>query len=205
VARRAYRRVVRKLLVLLLLVASFVACGDDDDDDDTAASVTTTSTTDASTSSSSSTTSTTVDFDGSTTATDIPSAGSGVLTDVRAGAEGGLERVVFEFRDDALPGAHIEYVDPPITQDGSGEQIAVDGDAFLQIVFNPATGYDFDAGTEAYTGPDRVTGGTTVVQEVVRTGDFEGYLTWVIGLSSEVEYRALTLDDGRFVIELAAG
>jgi hypothetical protein len=197
---------MRKLLVLLLLVATFVACGDDDDDEGAAGVTTTTSTTvRPSTSSSSSTTSTTVDFDGSTTASEIPSAGSGVLTGVRVGAEGSLERVVFEFRDDALPGAHIEYVDPPITQDASGDEIDVDGDAFLQVVFNPATGYDFDAGAESYTGPDRVTGGTSVVQEVVRTGDFEGYLTWVIGLSSEVEYRAVTLDDGRFVIELAAG
>jgi hypothetical protein len=193
---------VRTLLVLLLLVASFVACGDDDDDD-TAASVTTT-TTEATTSSTTST-STTAPFDGTTAASDVTGTGSGVLTDVRAGAEDAIERVVFEFRDDVLPGAHLEYVQPPITADGSGEEVHVDGDAFLQVVFNPATGYDFDAGTESYTGPDRVTGGTSVVQEVVRTGDFEGYLTWVIGLDREVAYRAVTLDDGRFVIELAAG
>jgi hypothetical protein len=196
---------MRKLLVLLLLVASFVACGDDDDDDDAGAAATTTTSTTVDASSSTSTTSTTIAFDGSTTASDVPSHGSGVLTDVRVGAEGAIERVVFEFRDDALPGAHIEYVQPPITADGSGEEVDVDGDAFLQVVFNPATGYDFDAGTESYAGPDHVTGGTSLVQEVVRTGDFEGYLTWVIGLDHEVEYQAVSLDDGRFVIELAAG
>ena len=200
---------MRRLLLLIPLVLG--ACGDDDDDDQvsetttstTVDDTTTSSTADDETTTTSTSTATTV-FDGATTPTSIAGDGSGLLTEVRVGAEGDLERVVFEFRDE-LPGAMVEYVDPPITQDASGEEIAVAGSAFLQVVMMPATGYDFEADAESYTGPDRVTGDTTVVQEVVRTGDFEGYLTWVIGLDREVPFRVLTLDDGRLVVELSAG
>jgi hypothetical protein len=194
---------LRWLIVPVVCVLVVAGCGDDDDD--RAAGRTTTTTTEAATTSSSTTTSTTAaTFDGSTSPTSIPADGNGVLTDVRIGAEGGVERVVFEFRDDALPGASIQYVDPPIEQDGSGEPIEVDGEAFLEIVMMSATSFDFETGEPAYDGPDRVTGGTSLIREVVRTGDFEGYLTWVVGLDRKVDYRALKLDDGRFVIELDA-
>jgi hypothetical protein len=194
---------IRRLLLAIALVIVAASCGDDDASEDVIetttstlrAEGTTTSTTDG-------TTTSTTAFDGSTSATSIPGDGSGLLTEVRVGAEGAVERVVFEFRD-ALPGATLEYVEPPITQDGSGEPIEVAGDAFLQVVMTPATGYDFEANAESYTGPERVTGGTTVVQEVVRTGDFEGYLTWVIGLDREVPFRVLQLDGGRLVVELS--
>lgn len=188
------RRLAAAVLVVVLLGA---ACGDDD-----SATRATTSTT-AATTTTAPTTSTTAFADGSTKPTSVPAEGNGVLTDVRVGAEGDLERVVFEFRD-TVPGASIEYVEPPITQDASGDEIEVKGDAFLQVVMFSATGYDFDANEEAYTGPDRVTGGTKLVTEVVAAGDFEGYLTWVIGLDREVDYRVLTLDH-RLVIELDAG
>jgi hypothetical protein len=191
---------LRWLVVPLVCVLVAAGCGDDDDDD-AAGTTTTTTTTEVTTSSS---TTTTVPFAGSTSPTSIPADGNGVLTDVRVGAEGGVERVVFEFRDPALPGASIEYVDPPILQDGSGEPIDVDGEAFLKIVMTSATSFDFETGEPAYDGPDRVTGGTSLIREVVRTGDFEGYLTWVVGLDRQVDYRALKLDGGRFVIELDA-
>jgi hypothetical protein len=41
-----------------------------------------------------------------------------------------------------------------------------------------------------YAGPARVGGDTAVVREVVRTGDFEATLTWVVGLEHRVDFRA---------------
>lgn len=200
---------MRRLLPALLLPLLVVACSDEKASDNVIETTTSTSTTtrpdssSSSTSTTGATTTTAAPFDGSTARTSVPEEGYGQLTDVRVGAEGGVERVVFEFRE-TRPGAQVAYVEPPITQDGSGQPIDVDGEAFLQVVMMPATGFDFDTGTESYTGPDRVTGGTTLVREVVRTGDFEGYLTWVIGLDREVAYRVLTLDGARLVIELDA-
>ena len=62
----------------------------------------------------------------------------------------------------------------------------------------PASGFDLATGEGVlvYKGPKRISGadaGTSVVQDVVRTGDFEAVLTWTIGLSDPVDFRVLTL------------
>ncbi|MCA1703036.1 MAG: peptidoglycan-binding protein [Actinobacteria bacterium] len=130
--------------------------------------------------------------------------GRGLHTELRLGAHAGFDRVVFEFRD-TLPGFDVRYVDPPIIQDGSGEPIAVDGSAFVQIRMEPATGFDFDTGTPSYNGPGRISGagaGLAVVREVVRSGDFEGVLTWVVGLGRRVGFQVATLSGpSRLVVD----
>ena len=72
----------------------------------------------------------------------------------------------------------------------------------------PASGFDLTVpeGKLVYTGPRRIAGdGTSVVREVVRTGDFEAVLTWAIGLHGRVPFRVLTLDDPvRLVVDFAA-
>ena len=99
----------------------------------------------------------------------------GQLVDVRIGRHEGFDRVVFAFRGNGVPGFRVEYVNPPITEDGSGEVVEVDGDAFLFVRMEPASAYDMEAGKASYTGSDRLEGsaaGTSEVREVVRTGDF---------------------------------
>jgi hypothetical protein len=63
----------------------------------------------------------------------------------------------------------------------------------------PASGFDLSVpeGELVYTGPRRLEGadaGTSVVREIVRTGDFEAVLTWAVGLSDRVDFRVTTLD-----------
>ena len=97
--------------------------------------------------------------------------------------------MTFRFRSD-VPGVDAAYADPPITEDGSGATVDVDGGAFLRIRMEPAAGVDLskDPFEETYTGPDRVEG-VAPVTEVVKTGDFEANLTWVIGLDRQRAYR----------------
>lgn len=134
--------------------------------------------------------------------------GFGLLTAVRLGAHPGFDRVVFEFRA-ALPGFDVRYVDPPIVADGSGEPVPVEGSAFLQVRMEPASGFDLDAGVPVFTGPDRIGGasaGTAAVREVVRTGDFEAVLTWVVGIGSRAGFRVTTLPaPSRLVIDVRPG
>lgn len=180
------RRLTALLLVFGLLAA---ACGDDDDDDNTSTTTTTstTSTTVATvtTSTTEAPTTTTTAFDGSTAPAEGPgtATGTALLTDVQV-APG---QVTFTFRD-ATPGYRVGYTSDPITQDGSGEPVAVEGDAHLTVRFEPSSGYDMEAGAESYTGPDRVPGDDPIT-EVVRTGDFEAVLNWVIGLDAERAFR----------------
>jgi hypothetical protein len=143
----------------------------------------------------------------------FPFGGTGValLTDVRVAGQPGFDRIVLEFSGDAEPGYRVAYQEPPIVQDGSGDPIDVDGEAFLVVHVTPASGVDMsgtgdDGYTLTYEGPNRVTGDTGVVSEFVRTGDFEANLTWVAGLRSRAPFAVTVLTDPlRLVIDIEAG
>lgn len=110
----------------------------------------------------------------------------------------GYDRVVFQFRN-ALPGYRVEYVKPPLYEDGSGDPVDVAGSAFVVVRMEPSSGFDAETGEGeiVYEGRRRISGsqaGTSTVREAVRTGDFEAVLSWAVGLEDRVEFRVLTLD-----------
>jgi hypothetical protein len=129
------------------------------------------------------------------------------LTDVDIEALECTDRVVFSFRKAAPgPGYNISY-EPAATaktEDGSGNFLEVDGSYFLVVRLTPAMSAEI-VGEEVkptYTGPRRITpGGTTFVREVVKTGDFEAQVTWVIGLNEKRVFTA-TASDSELVVEL---
>ena len=112
------------------------------------------------------------------------------LTHVRVGAHNGYDRIVFEFAAPSpdpggkagIPHFEIRTAKPPFTEDPSDRPIEVFGDAFASIVFQGASGYDFE-GNPTYDGPRRLTPGFGTLAQVVEGGDFEATLTWVLGLS----------------------
>ena len=126
------------------------------------------------------------------------------LVDVRTGRHDGFDRVVFEF-DNALPGYQMEYVEPPITEDASDLPVDIQGNAFLQIVFYPARGVDLSGDTPRQTCcRSEITTGFAVLIDLQDTGDFEAVLTYVMGLSEEVDFRVLMLQDPfRIVVDAA--
>jgi hypothetical protein len=133
-------------------------------------------------------------------------SGGGVsfLSDVRAARHEGYDRVVFEF-ENSLPGYDVGYQDPPIIQDGSGEEVTIDGSAYLVVRMEPASAVDMEGEElrEVYTGPNRVVADTPEVTEIVRTGDFEAVATWVIGSADRVNFRVIELDSPpRLIIDL---
>ncbi len=132
-------------------------------------------------------------------------SGTSLLSDVRVAGQAGYDRVVFEFRGEGVPGWQVGYVDPPILSDGEGAEVDVAGGAFLEVRLTPASGVDLSEDfEEVYTGSDRVDGDTAAVTEVVRTGDFEAVLTWVIGVEAEAPFAVSTLaDPSRLVVDLA--
>ena len=103
-------------------------------------------------------------------------------------------------RTHGQPGVRVEYVDKP-TQDASGAPVQVAGAAKLQVRFSPASGADLTGETPVttYTGPATVQGDGGAVQEVVRSGDFEGVLTWVVGISSKAKFRVTTVGNAVIV------
>ena len=134
------------------------------------------------------------------------SSETALLERVAVGSHDGYDRVVFQFRN-GLPGYRVEYAEPPLREDGSGDVVDLDGNAFVVVRMEPASGFDLSVpeGELIYTGPRRLPGAGESVQEVVRTGDFEALLTWAVGLEARVPYRVLTLEEpARIVVDFAA-
>ena len=112
------------------------------------------------------------------------------LTDVRVGAHDGFDRIVFEFAEPkpnpagngGIPYYEIRQAKPPFTQDPSDLPLDVFGDAFVHLVVQGATGYDFD-GNPTYGGSRLLTPGFGTLAEAAQAGDFEATLSWVFGLS----------------------
>lgn len=130
---------------------------------------------------------------------DFPATGRAVaqLTDVQVGtSDEGADRVVLEFAGDEMPSYRVGLVDGPVVAEGSGEE--VEGSSFLEIRVTPA-----QAGA-GYGGPERVEGDTSTIVEVVRTGDVDGQLTWVVGLRQDMPFAVTTdTDPLRLVVDVA--
>ena len=189
---------MRRLLVAVALVA-LVACSGDDDEGSatTTVAVGPTGTHIATTSTA---------FAGATTPVSTPVTEYRYLKAVRVGSHEGFDRVVFEF-ESGVPGYAVKYVDRPITEDGSGNQVDVDGAAVLSVRMEAASGADLSGGDlrQTYAGPKRIEGPGQAVAEVVRTGDFEAVLNWVLGVKSKAAFHAYTSEGNKLIVDVASG
>ena len=124
---------------------------------------------------------------------DATGSDTALLERIAVGRHEGYDRVVFQFRN-GLPGYRVEYVTGPLKEDGSGKPVTVQGNAVVVVRMEPASGFDLNTGEGVlvYKGPNQIDGSsanTSVVRQLVRTGDFEAVLSWAIGLSDKVDFR----------------
>jgi hypothetical protein len=126
-----------------------------------------------------------------------PGSGSaGSLTAIRAGTHPGYDRVVFEFSG-GVPGYHAGYV-AEVRADASGKVVPLAGQAFLHLVFHPSTAH------QTYHGPAVLRPGLPTLLQVSAAGDFEGYLSFGLGLSQRVGFTISTLSDpSRVIVDIA--
>lgn len=128
------------------------------------------------------------------------------LTSVDVEALECKDRVTFGFREDAKEpvGYDIKYEEAAhgIFEDTAGNPVEVEGQAFLIVALTPVMTADVSGGSTepTYTGPDRIER-SDVVEEVVKTDDFESIVTWVIGLEHEQPYTARATR-GQLVIDI---
>lgn len=130
-----------------------------------------------------------------------------LLTAVRAAAHDGYDRVVFEFSNE-VPGYDVRYVGRPVRQDGSGNEVEVEGEFVVGVRMENALDADLSkpSAPRTYEGPNRFSPETPQVVELVRSGGFEGVLTWVVGLRDQADFRVATLQrPPRLVIDFRAG
>jgi hypothetical protein len=119
-----------------------------------------------------------------------PDSPTATLAAVRTGTHAGFDRVVFEFAE-RVPGYHTEYIDRPVRQCGSGKVAEMAGDGWLEVRMAPARAYT-DAGRATVAARERMPG-QRLLAELKLTCDFEGVLTWVLGLESPNRYRVYEL------------
>ena len=125
-------------------------------------------------------------------------AGQPQLLRVTTGHHATYDRVVFRFSSRA-PGYYIRYVAQP-TMDGSGNPVALAGNRFLAVTMHSV------ASAQAGKPPapqGRQRPRYPQLRALVGTGDFEGYVSFTLGLKSKSGFRAFTLrNPDRLVVDV---
>ncbi|MGW0446907.1 AMIN-like domain-containing (lipo)protein [Streptosporangium sandarakinum] len=108
---------------------------------------------------------------------------SPIVTGARFAEHDGFDRVVIDVKG-ALPGYTVRWV-PKLVQEGSGDPIDATGGAYLEVRMRPAAAHG-GSGKPTWTGGPIFQAGLGNVQNVVKTGDFEG----VVGVGIVLDHRA---------------
>jgi len=134
------------------------------------------------------------DFTGTANITEKKNAGIknvARMSAVRSARHANYDRVVFEFAGAEMPTYHLEYIDKPVQQCGSGNTVPFAGDGWLEVRFSDAQAHD---GSGNVTIADRERSpNLPVVKDLKITCDFESEVTWVLGVASPNKYRVIEL------------
>ncbi|MBA3944764.1 MAG: hypothetical protein H0X37_09415 [Herpetosiphonaceae bacterium] len=98
------------------------------------------------------------------------------------------ERVVWEFSG-PVPLINVQYV-TQLLGGGSGLPVPITGNAILEVTMTPAQAHD-DQGQA--TAPAQVNFNLPNLKQVVSGSDFEGVLSYGVGLDHKTEIRVITL------------
>src|SRR5262245_6094980 len=125
-----------------------------------------------------------------------------VLVAVRSAHHPGFDRVTFEFRG-PRPGHRIGYVSQ-LVQDGSGKPVDLAGGAAINVVFELAQAHDSNG--HPSVSPLRFKPGLPSLKEVALIGDFEGVVTYGLGVDHKVPFKVLELSNpSRIAIDVTTG
>jgi len=119
------------------------------------------------------------------------------VTAVRVGTQAGYDRFVLQF-DSIVPAYTVKRQATPVfTAGASGQTLTLSGVAGVLVRLHSAS----EGGT--YSGPTDFTNPSfAVLKEARLTEDFEGYVSWGLGLGSPACLRAFTLSDpARLVVD----
>lgn len=124
------------------------------------------------------------------------------LTSVRVGEHDGYDRVVFQFSG-GLPAVTANRV-PAVYADPRGTPVPLAGQSYLHVVFHGASAVCQQRQQPTWTGPSVLTPYYPQLLVVSAAGDFEGYLSFGIGLAAQGSYHVFTLTGpDRVVIDVS--
>ena len=116
----------------------------------------------------------------------------------RAGEQGGYDRFVLQF-DPVVPSYTVKrQAKPEFPLGASGQTVTLSGTAGVLVTVHSATGATTFTGSMDLIHPE-----FQVLKEARQTQDFEGYVSWGLGLSRPACMRVFTLTDpARLVVDL---
>jgi len=118
---------------------------------------------------------------------------------IRAAHHPGFDRVVFEF-DGPIPPAEVSYV-RRLVGDPSGLPVPLPGPATLQVTMRDTVAHDELGDRASRRNPFALPN----VMSVLQSGDFEGVVTYGIGLAERQPFTTFTLSDpSRLVVDIEA-
>jgi hypothetical protein len=119
------------------------------------------------------------------------------LVNVQVAASDCVDEVSFLFPG-AMPGWSVSYQPGPLTLEPSGQPVEAPGSTFYVIRFQPAS----NSGGR-YPGPTDIRPiAPSAVGQVFLLQDFEGVMTWAVGVDAQVPFRVVTRD-GVIAVQLA--
>jgi hypothetical protein len=130
-----------------------------------------------------------------TTAKTSPSSGSQArLSSAAAGCHSTYDRFVVRVGSGGKPGYDVRYVSK-IIADPSGNPVSLQGTKRLRVIIRNAT---------AHTLPSTITPGCSNLRQVKKAGDFEGVVSYGLGLRRKTGFRVFRLTGPtRIVIDVA--
>jgi hypothetical protein len=109
---------------------------------------------------------------------------SGRLVDIEVESASTVDKVVFKFEaggeNPGTPTGAVIAAKPPFSESGSGKEIKVAGDQFLQVRFQNMT--LVDASGDVYMGKHDIKPDFATLRQVVNYDEFEGYSGWIVGM-----------------------
>jgi hypothetical protein len=120
-----------------------------------------------------------------------PGAGMTTLAEVRTASHDEFERIVFTFDTAGIAGYHIEYVDRPVRQCGSGDVVELPGDAWLKVKLEPSQAHT-EEGKPTIAARNRDLNYSNI-KRLRLICDFEGQVEWIVAVASPNRYRTLEL------------
>jgi hypothetical protein len=120
------------------------------------------------------------------------------LTSVTAGEHDGYDRVVFQFSG-GLPAVTADRV-PAVYADPRGTPVPLAGQSYLHVVFHGASAVCPQPMQRTWTGPSVLTPYYPQLLVAGAAGDFEGYLSFGIGLAAQGGYHVFTLSGPERVV-----
>jgi hypothetical protein len=130
--------------------------------------------------------------------TNIAPNGLPELIAVEVGHHDTFDRVVFRFSSH-VPGYNVSYV-PEVTADPSDDPVQLEGSAFIFVAMHSVASAQVGAPAAPQ---DRQTPRFAELREVAGAGDFEGVVSFGLGLTSQSGFRVSTLTNpDRLVVDV---